>query len=416
MGCVDVTLAPTRAALGNRKFALYLAVSCLADCGFWIAIVAQGWLVLRIAHSPLWLGVIGAAAQSPALFMSLLGGIVADRFDRRIAIAIAETGIGIVAVVTAILVARDGLGLGGLIALTFASGTLLAMEHPVDRAFIYDLIEGDDVEHSVALSSLEFSIARTAGPALGGVAIATLGIAGGYALQAACVVPIVIFALHALRRGIGICAPYAATHSTSQATTLGDAWRFLVRERSILSVCIVTAAFTIGVSPYISLLADIAKNVLHERERGYGALQAAAGLGAFSGALLLSLTGEPKGMRTKIVVGVFVGALALALFTTLRQPLLAGAALFAMGAVDAIVYALGNTYVQERTEERYRGRVNAIFTVAFLGGIPIGNLALGAIAAHVGSERALFGSSLVVAACAIAFWFVAPKVSAESLG
>ncbi|GAC1559208.1 MAG: MFS transporter [Vulcanimicrobiaceae bacterium] len=403
---MNVSLTPTKNALRNRPFATYLAVSALADCGFWIAIVAQGWLVLRLTHSPLWLGVIGAAAQAPALFMSLVGGMLADRFDRRRTIAAAEIGIGVVAIVTAVSIARESLGLVGLIGLTFASGTLLAIEHPVDRAFIYDLIGGRDVEHSVALSSLEFGIARTAGPALGGIAIATLGIAGGYALQAACVAPVVAFAAYATRRRIGVRE--SAPRDTAHAVSLGDAWTFLLRQRSILAVCALTAAFTVGVTPYISLLADIAKNVMHVREAGYGALQAAAGLGAFAGALALALTGEPKRMRLTIVSAVFFGALTLAVFTMLHAPIAAGCALFVLGALDAVVYALGNTYVQERTDERYRGRVNAIFTIAFLGGIPVGNLVLGFVATRVGSEWALLGSACCVAASAIAFWCLAP--------
>ncbi len=95
--------------------------------------------------------------------MSLLGGVFADRFDRRLAIATAEIGIGIVALLTAVLVASDRLGLIGLVALAFAGGTLGAIEHPIDRAFIADLA-GDDLEHAIAFSSLEFSLARTAQP------------------------------------------------------------------------------------------------------------------------------------------------------------------------------------------------------------------------------------------------------------
>ncbi|MDP9024243.1 MAG: MFS transporter [Candidatus Eremiobacteraeota bacterium] len=196
---MQFTLSPVRTALGNRTFAAYLVVSVLADCGFWIAIVAQGWLVVRVTHSPVWLGIVGAAAQSPALFMSLIGGIVADRFDRRVAILVTESAIALIALATAYLIARDSLSLIGLCLLSFATGTMLAIEHPIDRAFIYELIDGKDVEQSVALSSVEFSIARTAGPAIGGVAIATIGIAGGYSLQAACVVPIIAFATYALR-------------------------------------------------------------------------------------------------------------------------------------------------------------------------------------------------------------------------
>lgn len=383
-------------------------MSCLADCGYWISIVAQGWLIVRLTHSPVWLGVIGAAAQSPALFMSLVGGVLADRFDRRLVIIVVESIVAIVALVTAFFIARDSLGIVGLALLAFATGTMLAIEHPVDRAFIYELIEGDDLEQSVALSSVEFSIARTAGPALGGIAIATLGIAGGYVLQAACVVPIVLFGLYAIRAKIGHAVRPSETRAADTAT-LAEGWHYLIEERSILIVCVLTALFTVGISPYVWLLADIAKNTLHLHEGGYGALQAAGGLGALVGALALSLTRKTKHMRTVIVGAILAGSILLALMTTLRAPILAGVALFALGVVDSLVYALGNTYVQERTDERHRGRINAFFTIAFLGGIPVGNLAIGALAAIVGSEWALFDASIVVAIGALVFLVFSPK-------
>ena len=217
---MQFTLAPARAALGNRPFSTYLAVSCLADLGYWISIGAQGWLIVRLTHSPAWLGVVGAAAQSPALFMSLVGGLLADRFDRRIVIIVAEGSVALIALVTAFFISRDALGILLLCLLAFATGTMLAVEHPADRAFIFELMNGEDVEQSVALSSVEFSIARTAGPAVGGIATATMGIAGGYILQAALVVPIIAFGLYAIRVRIGHrVRPSSSGHQSNNATS-----------------------------------------------------------------------------------------------------------------------------------------------------------------------------------------------------
>lgn len=95
----------------------------------------------------------------------------------------------------------------------------------------------------------------------------------------------------------------------------------------------------------------------------------------------------------------------------LRAPLSIGITLFALGAVDSLVYALGNTYVQEHTDERHRGRVNAFFTIAFLGGIPVGNLAIGGIASKIGSHWALFDSAIVVAICAAAYLAIVPNLA-----
>ncbi len=403
---MQLSLAPIRSAVANRTFAAYLAAAGSADTGFWIAVVAQGWLVERLTHSTLWLGLVAAAAQAPALVVSLLGGELADRLDRRGVILGANLAIAALSLLAAVLIASGRITAGLLLAIELSIGCVIALEHPVDRSFIYDLIDDGDVEEAVALSSAEFSLARTGGPALGGIAIAALGVAAGYGLNALFVLPVVAFTALALARRFGAKRERAAA---GEAAGFAEAWRYLVRERTILCLCGLTAVFTVGVSPYVALLADIAENGMGLGERGYGMLQAAAGIGALAGALGLAAAGKTAHKGRIVTLAALAGGLLIALFGLLREPLAAGAALFAVGAVDTLMYALVNSYVQERVEAQYRGRANAVFTVAFLGGIPLGNVLLGAIAQRAGSQPTLLVSGLAVAACAAAFWVAVPR-------
>jgi MFS family permease len=384
-----------RVALSNRRFFGYLVCAGLSDGGYWIAAIAQGWLVVKLTNSPFWLGAVSAAAQAPFLLFSLAGGDLADRFDRRAVVAINNGLIAAVALLTAALVASGAVTVWWLIGLGFAAGTVTALEHPVDRAWLYDLVDGRELGSSIALSSLEWSIARTVGPALGGVAIATIGIASGFAAYAVLTVPIGVLALALRARAV---QPPAAARGATEPAKL----------RAIVVFSLFVGTFTVGVTPYIALLPDIARNVFGADARLYGIMAAAGGAGAIVGGLGLALAGEIRHKGRVVAFASFVGATLLALFAHLHSLWSALPILAAMGAIDTLMYALANTYVQECSGNAGRGRANAIFSLAFLGGIPIGSLLLGTLAAHIGTAQTLTWSGLIVCAAALLFWFGAP--------
>jgi MFS family permease len=361
----------------NRRFLAYLFAAAAADSGYWVTQVAQGWLVVKLTNSPLWLGLVSAATQLPFLLFSLAGGDLADRFERRHIIAINNGVTAAIACLTAVLVATGTISVGLLAALGFLLGTCNAIEHPVDRAWVYDLVGREAIGRAIGLSALEWATARTIGPAIGGIAIATIGIAAGYGAYALFVLPIIVLAL--IVRTHNASAP----DDTQTETERADA------SRAIVAFSAFTAVFTIGVTPYIALLPDIAKNTF--------------------AALLLSWRGDIA-HKGRIAIGAaLIGALLLIAFTQTHGFIPALMLLAAMGAIDTVMYALTNTYVQEIAGDSARGRANAIFSLAFLGGIPLGNAILGLFAGRFGSLPVLSWSATAVAAIAVLFWFAAPK-------
>jgi predicted MFS family arabinose efflux permease len=345
---------------------------------------------------------IGATANLPFLIFALPGGALADRFDRRVLVAIGNLAITLVAFALAGLIASGAITIAFLAVMTFAIGALLALEGPIDRAWMYDLIRGERLGTSTALSSLEWSVARTAGPALGGVAIATIGVAAGYAAFAASVVPLALLA-------IGLLTIDRSHEDRAAKRDAGAAPARDERERLIVTFSLLVATFTATVTPYVSFLPDIARNTLGLDARGYGLLAACGGVGSIGGALALSMIGEVPHKGRIVPIVAVAGAALLALFTTVRHAVAAGAVLVAMGAVDTMAWALANTYVQQCASDRHRGRANAIFALSFGGGIPIGNLLLGSLAGRYGSLVALELSAGVAACSAVAFWFAAPR-------
>ena len=383
------------AALRNRSFLGYLITAALADGGYWIALIAQGWLVVKLTDSPFWLGAVSAGAQLPYLLFSLAGGTLADRFDRRAVVALNNILIALIALLTAALIARGAITVWWLLALGFAGGTINALEHPVDRAWLYDLVHGRELGSAIALSSLEWSIARTVGPALGGVAVATIGIAAGFAAYAACALPIALFAFVLRSRGRACEGQAPVVHGSG-------------RMHAIVTFSLFIATFTIGVTPYIALLPDIVHNAFGGGPQLYGLMAAAGGVGAIVGGVGLSLAGEVPHKGRLVPIASFAGAAMLVLFTHVHALWPALLILAAMGAIDTLMYALANTYVQECAGDAQRGRANAIFSLAFLGGIPVGSMLLGILAARLGSAAALQASAICVGAAAILFWCAAP--------
>ena len=328
----------------NRRFFAYLCAAAAADSGFWVAQVAQGWLVVKLTDSPLWLGLVSAATQLPFLLFSLAGGSLADRFDRRRIIALNNIAMAAVACLTAVLVATNVVSVWLLALLGFVAGTSNAVEHPVDRAWVYDLAGGKDIGRAISLSSLEWATARTAGPAIGGAAVATLGIAAAYGAYAIFVVPIIIVAL------------LVRTQNSHERGTASTPRERADGSRAIVTFSTFTAAFTIGVSPYVALLPEIAKNTYGQGAGGYGAMAAAGGVGAIAGAAILCWRGEIAHKGRIATISALTGAVLLVTFAMTHAFALAIALLVAMGAVDTLMYALVNTYVQEIAGDAERGR------------------------------------------------------------
>src|SRR5579884_389666 len=289
-------MGDVRTSLANRRFTAYLLTAALADIGYWIAYVAQGWLVLKLTNSPFWLGTVGAASNVPFLVFSLPGGALADRFNRSALVALASAAISLVALVLAVLAQRGAITIGLLVALTFLLGTLFALSAPIDRAWMYDLVEGRGIGTATALSSLEWSVARTLGPALGGVATATIGVAAGYAALGALALPLMLLALTLARVERTRHSP-CISPGEPLAPKAAD-------ERRIVAMSLLVAAFTASVIPYISFLPDIARNTLRLDARGYGLLAACGGIGSILGAMMISALGEleHKGRLVPMIV------------------------------------------------------------------------------------------------------------------
>lgn len=183
----DLFLSPERGwfrALRHRPFRIFWAGNFISNTGSWMQNVAQGWLVLTLTDSPLWLGVVGFAQQAPALLFSLLGGVIADRTGRRRLLMTTQSLMLLLAVVLAVLTTLERITVYHVVTLAFLAGTVMALNAPSYLAAVRDLVRNEDTLNAIALNSIQFNSSRVLGAAAAGFVIAWVGVAASFFFNA----------------------------------------------------------------------------------------------------------------------------------------------------------------------------------------------------------------------------------------
>ena len=389
----------TFAALRHRNFRLFWLAQLVSLTGTWMHAVAQGWLVLELTDQPFWLGAVGAANMLPVLAFSLLGGVAADRFPKRVLLIASQSASAVLALTLGLLALGGHVRVWHVIAVALLLGTSNALDLPARQSFVVEMVGREDLLNAIALNSFTFNAARVAGPAVAGVIVAAAGSATCFLVNAASFVPVV--AALSLMRGLP-AAPQARPGSV--AAHLREGLAYLQRERRFQGLIGLVAAGSFFGFPCITLLPAFARDVLHADARGYGLLMAMTGVGAVVSALALAAR-QRSGAGGVVVVGAGVAfGAALALFAASRSLASAVPLLIVAGAGMVAQAATANTLVQSMAPDELRGRLMSIFTLVLMGTMPLGNIVIGALAGLVGTTTAVaaFGLALCAAVGAIA--------------
>jgi MFS family permease len=388
----DSPLSRTFRAFTYRDYRLLWAGAFLSSVGTWMQEVAQNWLILTMTGSAFLLGLDAFLGDAPFLAFSLFGGVLADRVDRRRILLLSQ----LVQLSSAFLLA--GLILGGaiqvwiILTLSFVVGLAQSFGGPAYQALVPTLVDKKDLGNAVALNSIQFNLARVIGPVLAGIAFYKLGAAACFGLNGLSFLA-VIAALLALKRGAldkGVGEPEPMLESLKaglRAVRDDKALRGLIGLSFVGSFCAM---------PLVTFLPVFAQKVFHRDAKGYSALLAAFGIGAVLGAIAVAGVGH---VRRKGILAVAMqmtfGGLMLA-FALSRAIVLSYAILFFAGAALMVVFAMFMTLVQSNVEDRLRGRVVSVYSLAFRGAMPLGNLVAGFLAALLTAPRVLMLDGLVL--------------------
>ncbi|MFI4981598.1 MAG: MFS transporter, partial [Nevskiales bacterium] len=253
-------------AFGSRNYALYWGGACLSNIGSWMQTVALGWLVLQLTDSPFWVGFVSFAALSPSLFMSLFGGVLADRLDRRLLLMTTQTAMMLSTGTLATLTAFHLITVPLIIVLSFLTGFANALNTPAQQAMIADLVPPDILLNAISLNSVQFNLARVVGPACAGIIIGWVNISACFFLNSVSFVAL-IAALTLIR-----VAPQRPLPSRTIWRHLGEGIQY-VRAQPLLRLVLATAAMlSLFCLPYIVLMPVFARDVLHAGPDGFGYL------------------------------------------------------------------------------------------------------------------------------------------------
>lgn len=400
-------LATTFRAFQYRNFRLLWGGAFTSSTGTWLQEVAQSWLVYTLTGSTVLLGLTAFMAGAPILLFSLIGGVVADRMDRRKVLLLSQYTQMTSAFILALLIYTGHVQIWHILALAFVNGTAQAFGGPAYQALIPSLVDPPHLSNAIALMSIQFNLARVIGPVIAGFTMNWLGAAACFGLNGLSFLA-VIFSLWTL--------PVTFVPKKTEERllfSLREGLRFVSGHGSMLGL-IVLAFMTTGLGiPLITFLPTFAKDVFGMGAQGYSILLALSGAGAVVGALAVAWMGHMahKG-RIALLMVVALGLLGMA-FSQSSWYVLSGALLFLGGVALIAVFALVSSLVQLLAPEELRGRIVSVYNVAFRGGMPLGNLATGFAARAFSPEAALLGNGLLLALVGV--YFLAGQRQVRSL-
>jgi MFS family permease len=438
-------------ALSHRNFRLFLSGAFLSNTGTWMQSVAQGWLVLQLTNSGAWLGFDNFMATAPGVLLTLVGGVIADKVDRKRLLMYTQAGAGLSALALSALLWTDTIQWRGdvrkisdvwmILALTFVTGCCWAISGPSYQAITVDLVEREDIANAVALHSSQFQLARVFGPLLAAVTIQLFGLPGCFLANGLSYVAIV-FALSLvkfrrpgaakttvkgnevddakpaddlrgdvtveLRAGevseaaaaaqaeSSVTRPESAGAGRSMWAELAEGIRYVRGRPRVRVVLLCSTVVCLFGTPYMVLMPMFAKSVYGWDETGLSLLMGTAGAGALAGALTLAYMGDFRRKGLFLLGTLFGGGSCLVAFASVASAWAAMPLLFGTGFSMVCFFALGNTLLQQLVRDEMRGRVMSMWLLTFIGTMPIASVLSGAAADRFGPRPTLAACGAVV--------------------
>jgi len=365
------TLRRVFKAFQYRDFRLMWIGACTSSIGTWMQIVAQGWLIYRLSHSAFLLALDQFLGGIPIFLLSLIGGVVADRVERR-RILLGSQYIQLASAATlTVLVATNTVHVWEILSLSLVSGFAQAFGGPAYSALIPTLVEREDMPNAIALNSIQFNLAVTIGPALGGLALARLGEAWCFGLNAlSFVAPVIALSLITTR-----FLPQKTTDS--MLSSLKQGIQFVRRQGSMEALIVLAFCMTALSMPLRTYFPVFVKDIFRRGPETYGQLLSLMGIGSICGSLAIASMGNFKHKgRVALTMLIVLGA-AISGFAFSKSLAVSYAVVILVGFAMMTVFATVTSLVQLITTEEMRGRVMSVYNCAFRGGMPMGNLVSG---------------------------------------
>ncbi len=385
------------AAFGYRDFRVLWVGACTSSIGTWMQSVAENWLVLSLTGSAFFLGLDAFLSQLPIMLFTLIGGVVADRRDRRHLLLGSQYVQMATAFTLAALVYFQVVHIWQILTLSFFTGCAQAFGGPAYQSLVPSLVDKKDLPNAIALNSIQFNLARVIGPLLAGVALATLGMVSCFTLNGLSFLAVIV-ALFSLR------IRHTPVITTERVMTqLHGGLSYVRHHHALFALTALAFATTFLGTPLLTLLPVFTQKVFHQGVGEYSRMMAFSGAGAVAGALVVAWLGRFRQMGAMALLVQVVFGLLIIAFALSRSLWLSDLLLFASGACLMTVFSTITSLVQLVAPNEMRGRVMSIFMVAFRGGMPLGSLTAGYFANVWSAPTTLVVNGSLLALVAVYF-------------
>jgi MFS family permease len=398
---------PLFAVLRNRGFRLLWCANLLSDVGLWVQNLALGWLTAQHRHAALLLGVLGFVSLAPVLVVSVVGGALADRIDRRKILVCCQIVFMVIALALAGLTWYGLIQWWHIVIASALTGCAVAMNSPAYQALIGDLVTRDELPRAVALNSVQFNVARIVGHAAAGLAIVAISPAGCFLINALSYLAM----LFALLR-MDVASGHRRADSVPLLVRAREGLAYVYTRPELLKLILTVGCISLLGLPYFFLLPQFGRDVIHTGARGLGFLTASVSVGGLLGGLLVTRLSGRFGQRPLLLAASLLFWLHLLGFALSRNLILSSMLLAGLGFYLVITLATVNSILQLGTPPDVRGRVMSILSLASKGLAPVGSLVAGSLAAYASAPIAVAAMSVAGAAAATVLWRSSRRESA----
>jgi MFS family permease len=390
-------------ALRHRNFRLYWSGQVVSLVGTWMQSVSQPWLVLELGGSALQVGTVIALQFAPALFLAPIGGVLADRFDKRGLLLVTQALAMLQAATLFGLTFSGGIEIWQIQVLALILGITSAFDMPVRQSFVAEVVPRRDLLQAIALNSASFNLARVVGPAVAGITLALFGSAFNFGINTLTYTAVLVGLLLIDPKTL-IRVPIPAIQPSIR-TSLREGFQYAAQTPSVLWLLVLLGGMSVFAMNFQTLLPLFARFTLDMDAGAYGALFAVMGAGSLVGSLVLAFMGESR-PRLRLILG---GGMAFLVFEVMlgliRTPALAYPVVALVGLASMLMVNTINATVQRSVPDELRGRVMALYVTVFAGSGPLGGLFAGAVAQVLGPPAGfIIGAALASIFLALTWW------------
>ncbi len=400
-------------AFRHRNYRVLFPANVLSNIGTWAQRIAQDWLVLELTNSAQLLGIITALQFLPSLLLSLYGGVLADRFDKRTLLIITNIGAGLGSLTLGLLVITEQVEVWHVAVLAFTVGVFSALDAPVRTSFNSELVGQKDIPSAISLNSANFNAGRLIGPAASGFLIVLFGTGLSFVINSFTYVAVVVSLILIRKNELFISV------KPERGAKLKEAVNYVLDHTEIRLVMIaVFFATTFGLNFQI-FMAVMATQEFGKGPAEFGILGSILAVGSFTGVLVSARLEHMRVPKWVMRFGMAFGSL---LMITAWMPTYGtfAAILPLVGGMALMMLIGANSFVQTNCEPTLRGRVMGIYLLIFMGGTPIGSPAIGWFAENFGVRITVFICGVIVLVAALVIAIIikrspGPEPKTESL-